>query len=595
MIADSRMLDETVCTMPVCQHPLCWTSVRRLVRGRPRYQQRKLGTSFGSTSEDEDELPTMKIITLPSFYPQTTEGSMQYRSLSRSCATQTEQEHVYDPFSYEASLHSFSHKSANFSFAKLYFPGLNSTKDFQNARNLKCVPQGKVQKLDVIDLDDCALSSHRNGSKVKQPSVVWVPQSQQLRQRQRIQEGSGTQETFRICIKDLTAEIPRASADVGRSAAHRTKRKKCNKVPTGGQPYSLPTVIQYSQHSYTRSLPGNLPINEIKANAKQSFSAEGGSPEDPLQQRANTTRQTCIIAPELQDLRSPLLDNKKMILHEMKERRSHSGPVQNGSPRYKLDEKPLGFQKGTEVDLESIKNQPYLWKKYMDGVGRSGKMRVTGHCPNKVQHFDGSFGFIGGLGLFPSPGETSRLCQKNQPEEPIDDSISCKEEELSQDDRAASSGLATISGESRPVHAPEAGPLLNKQLSLTTAMLSEFSEEESHAEGTHEALDLKDSGKSATDANRREETKSHAQMTETWNEDNDSPSKEPQKGEYPGALAEVSDSVANIKEKAPEEGEKGESSTPRPPPPPPSPLIMSKTIVPEGGNQAVLEPTTFSL
>ncbi|KAJ1145364.1 hypothetical protein NDU88_011653, partial [Pleurodeles waltl] len=52
MTTDSLILDETMCPMPVCQHPLCWASMRRLGRGRPRYMQRQPCSSFGSTSED---------------------------------------------------------------------------------------------------------------------------------------------------------------------------------------------------------------------------------------------------------------------------------------------------------------------------------------------------------------------------------------------------------------------------------------------------------------------------------------------------------------------------------------------------------------
>ncbi|XP_059110419.1 uncharacterized protein C9orf43 homolog isoform X1 [Peromyscus eremicus] len=52
--------DETTCGLAVCQHPQCWTSLRRIERGHPRI----LDSSSKSSHEVEDKLPTLTIVNI---------------------------------------------------------------------------------------------------------------------------------------------------------------------------------------------------------------------------------------------------------------------------------------------------------------------------------------------------------------------------------------------------------------------------------------------------------------------------------------------------------------------------------------------------
>ncbi|XP_051012438.1 uncharacterized protein C9orf43 homolog [Acomys russatus] len=59
-LPDEARWDETTCRAPVCQHPQCWASLRRIERGHPRI----LETSSKSPPEAEDKLPTLTIINI---------------------------------------------------------------------------------------------------------------------------------------------------------------------------------------------------------------------------------------------------------------------------------------------------------------------------------------------------------------------------------------------------------------------------------------------------------------------------------------------------------------------------------------------------
>ncbi|XP_015853680.1 uncharacterized protein C9orf43 homolog isoform X1 [Peromyscus maniculatus bairdii] len=52
--------DETTCGSAVCQHPQCWTSLRRIERGHPRI----LDSSSKSSREVEDKLPSLTIVNI---------------------------------------------------------------------------------------------------------------------------------------------------------------------------------------------------------------------------------------------------------------------------------------------------------------------------------------------------------------------------------------------------------------------------------------------------------------------------------------------------------------------------------------------------
>ncbi|KAJ1145363.1 hypothetical protein NDU88_011652 [Pleurodeles waltl] len=489
---------------------------------------------------------------LRSVRPHSMEGSLRSPSLPRSCPTQMKLESSYDPYAYETVTQSFSSRSANLSSGKIHFPGLNSTRDFEKLlqRNRRFVSLGKVQKLDVVDLDDCSLSGYGNGSNFNKLSVVWVPESKKC-QRQRCQEGNRSQQILRIGVKELTVQIPEPSDfnNLSVCRTNRKNRKNSKKIPSGGQPYGLSMAVIHPNHPYTRSLPEKLPSSNMKTKVKQSFSTEGGSSEDPLVQRGSTCRQSFDKTTAIQGPNSPLLDNRKMILHQVKERHSHTCPVPNGSPRYKMDEKPSRVFRGSEIDLESIKNQPYLWKKYIDGAGPNGKIKVSGYCPNNKMQPERSFGFLGGLGLFPSPGSTSRSCQKTHFVEPPDGSTTSKEEESSFGSRTVSSGLTPVSGESKPVPALETPLMFGKEMSLNTDMLSDFSEEKNLTGHLTEPVEEKDNVNPEADLNGGERTETPEQRTEVWNDDSDKPGKGQETGEYPESPAKPSNVLDDCKQK----------------------------------------------
>ncbi|KAL6084668.1 hypothetical protein STEG23_012862, partial [Scotinomys teguina] len=59
-LPNEEQWDETTCGSAICQHPQCWTSLRRIERGHPRI----LDSTSKYSREVEDKLPTLTIVNI---------------------------------------------------------------------------------------------------------------------------------------------------------------------------------------------------------------------------------------------------------------------------------------------------------------------------------------------------------------------------------------------------------------------------------------------------------------------------------------------------------------------------------------------------
>ncbi|KAM3825562.1 regulator of G-protein signaling 3-like isoform 2-T2 [Vipera latastei] len=223
--------DETVCNMIACQHPPCWESMRRIESGHPHLLLKNIIIPGRDSPASEGKLPTLKIVDLPFHYPRR-ERVTCVGSFDSSSKTISSSKEAKNCFSNSTLDDGWILPISVLSSERNPFPGLNSRTASHSLHfppiRFTCLRQ--PEKMQVTD--PAELVVHRLGS---QPAcgntiVQWVPD---MRPRFLQSENGRVQEPpQRICVKDLALESLLSLED------HQgTKRKKSNKVPTGGQPY----------------------------------------------------------------------------------------------------------------------------------------------------------------------------------------------------------------------------------------------------------------------------------------------------------------------------------------------------------------------
>ncbi|XP_060138327.1 uncharacterized protein C9orf43 homolog [Zootoca vivipara] len=227
---DASQWDETICDRIACQHPPCWETIQRIVKGQPRIMLRSLDSPEGDSPEPEDELPTLKIVDLPLNYSQRD----QIRSAENLLSISKTISSIKDYRSY------FSDTTLNnalvppisrISSERYPFPGLNSrmetrTSHFTPIEKHLIFPHVQIQVTDFNEIAVHGLCTHLPpcGSLV----VTWVPDRRHRLLRPEKPATRG------VRVRDLASESTLMVVE-----KKEMKRKKSNKVPTGGQPYLL--------------------------------------------------------------------------------------------------------------------------------------------------------------------------------------------------------------------------------------------------------------------------------------------------------------------------------------------------------------------
>ncbi|KAM4604526.1 uncharacterized protein C9orf43 homolog [Discoglossus pictus] len=379
-MAACEELDETMCRNPICQHPQCWRSYRRIERGYHRY--RSVGSIRGASSEGG--LPSLKITNLPDPHPPLMGLDGHYFRVSSSLGRPgtLSPAVTYDPWN----------KTSKGSLDRIYFPGVNSFVESQTSRR-KCPQHSSPTRLQKVEVIDMSLTSALFHDVDSRPApLVWVP-SAQWKCQQHKQEKHHREESFKVGIKELTLQSFNG-ADVRSEEADALKSRKNKKVPTGGNPSNLEVSYRGGPRSLKTAASFIKDQTEELHKGKRRFC---GTNRD----RSNLKSQ----AP-----RVPLPENRRVVLHSTKERRQSVLAVPSTGPVYKLDYK--NFPDEMEIDLNSIRNQPYLWKKYIDVAGPGGTVRASDHQRSQKKQ---PRVFLGDFGLFPNDSYSTHSYYKQDP------------------------------------------------------------------------------------------------------------------------------------------------------------------------------------
>ncbi|XP_006268334.2 uncharacterized protein C9orf43 homolog isoform X1 [Alligator mississippiensis] len=305
--ADVDQWDETICDMAACPHPQCWDTLRRVEQGRPRIRARDLDPLCRASVESEDELPTLKIINLPSICSSqnVTRCSTRNRTTTFSA--------LETFFSYGSlqgtSAHDSSERDSLVSSERLHFPGLNSATESHAIlhRQMNLTYLNRVGKLQVIDLGELAAPTQTSWPDGGNLIVKWIPNIHRKSQRPVVHTQTELKPLRRLCVKNLPSENLLSLKEVqSKGRGFDTKRKKSWETPTGNQPYLLnPKRCQIMNRSSKKTKPAPKYRGE-------SSTATEGKPRAPQIKKGNAVPrhlQTATIV-QLQDRRALLPMNR---------------------------------------------------------------------------------------------------------------------------------------------------------------------------------------------------------------------------------------------------------------------------------------------
>ncbi|XP_053329139.1 uncharacterized protein C9orf43 homolog [Spea bombifrons] len=347
-MAEAKRLDETLCPEPVCQHPQCWVTVRRLEQGCPRY--RPSGAAARSLSAEAEGLPVLTVTTLPEPIPPGT-GQDSPPSLSGHRLL--------------SSAYSLHNSLADSSSVKTPISAVSLHKELMTSFPTYSLPGRKTPKVGVVSV---GATLPPEG---KQASLIWVPNSQHKQHKAEPKKSHARERALPTGIKEITLEMfASGGAKSGVLRDGETRSKKDKKLLTSGPPFK-PTLCG------TRIL--------FRGHIKEGLSAS--ATKENAEGPARRTREVCgrsLRAERLQPSHPgfPLLENRRVILHDIKERRQPCVSSSCAAPVYKLDTR-LGSLDDLELDLESIRNQYYLWKKYVYLASPGGRFKISDSQPKR--------------------------------------------------------------------------------------------------------------------------------------------------------------------------------------------------------------------
>ncbi|XP_063792286.1 uncharacterized protein LOC134948308 isoform X2 [Pseudophryne corroboree] len=338
-------LDETMCKRTLCPHPQCWVSFRRIEQGNPRY--RPPGSVTRLPSQDAGGLPFLSVTTLPSCQTPPNDNELHQLHVSSLLTFSAESAPR------ECTLYS---SAATCSMDKVLFPGVNSLRGMRGPSRSPESYASSHRKTAQVDVVDPYFKDGRS----RHMTMIWVPNAQQKPQTK------DSEKPPKVQIKYLTlADMPGGEKGETWNPALPAHRKK--KPPTGGCPHNL-------------TLASSSP--PVPAHTKTWMS--GSSVKDHPEVMTKNRRWLYDHFPDKGSQAYPaldntLLENRRVVLHDTRARRQHSPAVPHtGGPVYRLDEQQFAALDNMEMNLDSIRNQYYLWKKYIDMTRPSRRIKPPG-------------------------------------------------------------------------------------------------------------------------------------------------------------------------------------------------------------------------
>ncbi|XP_040261576.1 uncharacterized protein C9orf43 homolog isoform X2 [Bufo bufo] len=372
--AQRMELDETVCQRPACPHPQCWVTLRRIEQGNPRYRPPR--SISRPRSQDDGGLPVLSVTTLLSSRTPQDGGDMGERSPGVPPTT------------------------AYSIMEKVFFPGVNSYRNIIAPSRLSgsCFSSKKSQKVQILN------PSFQN-TESRDVTMVWVPNAQ--RQPLRTQD---REKPIKVWIKDLSLKDPPGGTKREKQNPHLMVIKKQKKPPTGGCPVSL-SLVGSSPLPHTEHVVAVRDVQE--------------QPEKPSKCRRRLQDQGPITdSPSSPPYCGIIAKNRRVVLHDTREKRPvlpHTGPV------YRLDEQRSASPNGMEINMDRIRNQYYLWKKYSHLAAPSHRIRPPDQRTNTTRRSHKSMApdQLGHVGLFPHDPDSALSYYNSQALETPTGSVVC--------------------------------------------------------------------------------------------------------------------------------------------------------------------------
>ncbi|XP_068104803.1 uncharacterized protein C9orf43 homolog isoform X2 [Hyperolius riggenbachi] len=393
-MAANLELDETFCSASLCQHPQCWVTFRRIEQGLPRYRPRRSVTR--TPALDQGGLPVLTVTTLPISRTSTNEEDSEHRHVSSVDLVRTSSLSVHN-----------NYNSASYSMDKILFPGLNSYGEITEAarRSASFSSPRRPQKVGKVDtfLQDVTR---------KHVAMMWVPNSTQKSQKEENRE-----KPLKVQIKQLTFADVCGGARRENRDTDATKVRRANKPPTGGCPHNLTLLSSSSvsqSHGRRRMTASSVKENTEEMRHSRRFSeyylSDSESRPDP-------------------GVDGALLENRRAVLHDKRERHQPAPPTSQSGPVYRLDKQSEAAE-DEQIDLNSIRNQFYLWKKYIGLAGPSHRIKPPDYKSGKAHKSRPLRPSVlpGNLGLFPYDPDSALSYYRQQVSDSPGGSVVCATE-----------------------------------------------------------------------------------------------------------------------------------------------------------------------
>ncbi|XP_073414384.1 uncharacterized protein C9orf43 homolog isoform X2 [Dendrobates tinctorius] len=364
-------LDETVCNRAVCQHPQCWVTLRRIEQGHPRL--RPPPSVSRHHPRDGGGLPTLSVTTLPSdqILP---DGVLIEGYRGGAPATPS---------------------TTSCSMEKIFFPGVNSFKEIiaPPRASGSSLSYWKPQKMEI-------LRPSFQDTRSRDVTMVWVPNPQNTPPKTQDRE-----KPLKVWIKDLslTDQLGGMKREMRNPAPTINKKKK---NPTNGSCPLKRTLVGSSPLPHTKNLMA----------AHCLFKDAQEQTEEAVKCRRRPHEQwPDIDSPSSPSLTGMIVENRRVILHDAREKCpiiTHTGPV------YRMDQQSaaLNNMSNMEIDLDSITNQYYLWKKYIHLGGPNRRFKPPDRRLSKTGKSYNSLApdHLGHIGLFPYDRDSALSYYKSQ-------------------------------------------------------------------------------------------------------------------------------------------------------------------------------------
>ncbi|XP_042193349.1 uncharacterized protein LOC103183092 [Callorhinchus milii] len=397
----STTLDETTCKMVICQHPMCWESIRRLEKGLPRFAFKSFKASQRPTHITKGDLPMLKVLQFPHWEDLETLCELREMQNAKRAVLFTPTSRHQDNIRY-----SIPRTDCQFDIASddswditRQHRVMTSPHSHEAHMRSKSTSPTELKKIDVVEVE---IEDQKPQSLAEAETIlVWVP-NRQFRKEWQSDWPREKKAPPLLSVKDIVFQLQQPE-DLGgpggeTKSKSTVKSKSLNKVPTGGRPYTLHTLQQpcsnqisprqlmWSEENATptelqltaRSAETKSPVVQAPQSLPLSGRVSGKSPTDLLPPEPSTCAAAVPVStpePAVPILLAPT--HTRVTLHSIKEKQQHITCALTYKGAYRMDEK-VGKQ--DTIDHERMKKQPYLWKKYIQKHGPKPCKEAPGNC-----------------------------------------------------------------------------------------------------------------------------------------------------------------------------------------------------------------------